>query len=203
MAGSRGVLRGQAGRRSCCSSPAPPFSLFLGRIMGIRLTAGRRRPARSATLAGYLAELHEQGRAPSSASTAVAAARFRARLAVEPSPAGETNGPGSRRLPADRRRSRAGAGAVARGRGPGRRPSPPASGRGRPSPTPSPLSASRLDAVITGILFMTGMRRSEVSALRWADIDDAANGDGILAGLPADRRVPPAFPPARRSLWVG
>ena len=42
---------------------------------------------------------------------------------------------------------------------------------------------------------MTGMRRSEVSALRWADIDDAANGDGmILAGLPADRRVPPAFP---------
>ena len=106
MAGSRGVLRGQAGRRSCCSSPAPPFSLFLGRIMGgIRLTAGRRRPARAATLAGYLAELHEQGRAPSSASTAVAAARFRARLPGEPSPAGETTGPGSRRLPADRRRS--------------------------------------------------------------------------------------------------
>ena len=51
---------------------------------------------------------------------------------------------------------------------------------------------------------MTGMRRSEVSALRWADIDDAANGDGILAGLPA---VPPGS--ARVSLgstltlWVG
>ena len=41
------------------------------------------------TLAGYLAELPEQGRAPSSASTAVAAVRFRARLAGEPSPAGE------------------------------------------------------------------------------------------------------------------
>ena len=39
-----------------------------------------------ATLAGYLAE---QGRAPSSGSTAVAAARFRARLAGEQSPAGE------------------------------------------------------------------------------------------------------------------
>ena len=30
------------------------------------------------TLAEYLAELHDQGRAPASASTAVAAARFRA-----------------------------------------------------------------------------------------------------------------------------
>ena len=35
-------------------------------------------------LAAYLAELHDQGRAPSSASTAVAAACFRARLAGEP-----------------------------------------------------------------------------------------------------------------------
>ena len=43
--------------------------------------AGRR--LEDETLAGYLAELHEQGRAPSSASTAVAAARFRARLAGE------------------------------------------------------------------------------------------------------------------------
>ena len=49
--------------------------------------AGRR--LEDTTLAGYLAELHEQGRAPSSASTAVASARFRARLAGEPSPAGE------------------------------------------------------------------------------------------------------------------
>ena len=42
-----------------------------------------------ATLAVYLAELHDQGRAPASAATAVAAACFRARLAGEPSPAGE------------------------------------------------------------------------------------------------------------------
>ena len=38
----------------------------------------------------------------------------------------------------------------------------------------------RLDAVIAGLLFMAGMRRSEVSALRWADGADAADGDGIL-----------------------
>ena len=27
---------------------------------------------------------------------------------------------------------------------------------------------------------MAGMRRSEVSALRWADVDDAADGEGVL-----------------------
>ena len=36
----------------------------------------------------------------------------------------------------------------------------------------------RLDAVIAGLLFMGGRRRAEVSALRWADVEDA--GDGIL-----------------------
>ena len=65
-----------------------------------------------ATLAAYLAELHDVGRAPASASTAVAGACFRARLAGEPSPAGE--------------------------------------------------------------------RTARVLALRWADVADAADGDGVL-----------------------
>ena len=34
--------------------------------------------------------------------------------------------------------------------------------------------------MIAGPLFMGGMRRSEVSALRWADGDDAVDGDGVL-----------------------
>ena len=38
----------------------------------------------------------------------------------------------------------------------------------------------RVDAVIVGLAFMAGMRRSEVSALRWAAVADAADGDGIL-----------------------
>ena len=38
----------------------------------------------------------------------------------------------------------------------------------------------RLDAVIAGLLFMGGMRRSEVVALRWADVEEAGDGDGIL-----------------------
>ena len=81
-----------------------------------------------------------KGRAPASAAMAVAAACCRAGLAGEPSPAGGTDGPGPRRLPADRRPR---PGAAVRGRGPGRRPrhlaavlatwppsSPPATGRG-------------------------------------------------------------------------
>ena len=42
-----------------------------------------------AALAVYLAELHDAGRASSSASMAVAAACFRAKLAVQAAPAGE------------------------------------------------------------------------------------------------------------------
>ena len=34
--------------------------------------------------------------------------------------------------------------------------------------------------MIAGLLFMAGMRRSEVSALRWADVADAADRDGVL-----------------------
>ena len=34
--------------------------------------------------------------------------------------------------------------------------------------------------MIAGLLFMAGMRRSEVSALRWSDVDDAADVDGVL-----------------------
>ena len=47
---------------------------------------------------------------------------------------------------------------------------------------------------------MAGMRRSEVSALRWADIDDAANGDGILAGY---RRTAGFRPPNPRAVRPG
>ena len=33
--------------------------------------------------------------------------------------------------------------------------------------------------MIAGLLFMAGMRRSEVSALRWSDVAEAADGDGL------------------------
>ena len=43
-----------------------------------------------------------------------------------------------------------------------------------------PRRRGRLDAVIAGLLFMGGLRRSEVAALRWADVEDAGDADGIL-----------------------
>ena len=34
--------------------------------------------------------------------------------------------------------------------------------------------------MIAGLLFMGGLRRSEVAAVRWADVTDATDGDGVL-----------------------
>ncbi len=113
----------------------------------------------------------------------MAAACFRARLASDPSPAGERTA----RVLAGYRRTAGG-----RGRGPARPfgaadlaavlatcHRPRSRGRGVESEGVA-LERGRLDAVIAGLLFMAGMRRSEVAALRWADVDDAADGDGIL-----------------------
>ena len=52
-------------------------------------------------------------------------------------------------------------------------------GRGVESPTTA-HRRGRLDAVIASLLFMGGLRRSEVAALRWADVTDATDGDGVL-----------------------
>ena len=144
--------------------------------------AGRRLDDQA--LAAYLAELHDQGRAPASASTAVAAACFRARLDGEPSPAGERTArvlAGYRRTAGGRGRGQARpfgaadlAAVLATSHQPRRR------GRGGESEDVA-VERGRLDAVVAGLLFMAGMRRSEVSALRWADVDDAADGgDGVL-----------------------
>ena len=134
-------------------------------------------------LAAYLAELHDAGRASSSASMAVAAACFRAKLSGESTPAGERTArvlAGYRRTASDRGRGQAQpfgasdlAAVLATCHRPRRR------GRGVESEEVA-LERGRLDAVIAGLLFMAGMRRSEVSALRWADIVESTDGDGML-----------------------
>ena len=128
-------------------------------------------------LAAYLAELHDAGRAASSASMAVAAACFRAKLAGQPTPAGER---AARRTAGDRGRGQARpfgvsdlAAVLATCHRPRRR------GRGVESEEVA-LERGRVDAVIAGLLFMAGMRRSEVSALRWAEVVELTDGDGIL-----------------------
>ena len=60
--------------------------------------------------------------------------------------------------------------------------SPPATGHGGESEKVA-LERGCLDAVIAGLLFMAGMRRSEVSALRWAEIVDSTDGDGVLVSV--------------------
>ena len=119
-----------------------------------------------AALAAYLAEFHDAGRAASSAAMAVAAACFRAKLSGQPHPAGDRGRGQARPFSAADL-----AAVLATCHRPRRR------GRGIESDQVA-AARGRLDAVIAGLLFMGGRRRSEVSALRWADVEDA--GDGIL-----------------------
>ena len=136
-----------------------------------------------ATLALHLAELHDAGRAAASAALAVAAASFRARLAGQPPPAGPRTArvlAGYRRTAAERGRGQAppfGAADLAAVLATCHRPRP--RGRGHEGDAVA-AERGRLDAVIAGLLFMAGMRRSEVSALRWDAVADAADGDGVL-----------------------
>ena len=139
-----------------------------------------------ASLAAYLAGLHDDGRAAPSAAMAVAAARFRARLAGQPDPAGERTArvlAGYRRTAGDRGRGQARpfsaddlAAVLATCRRPRR------NRRGVESEQAA-AERGRVDAVIAGLLFMAGMRRSEVSALRWEDLDEANDGGGILVAV--------------------
>ena len=44
--------------------------------------------------------------------------------------------------------------------------------------------------MIAGLLFMAGMRRSEVRALHWADVVDSADGDGMLVTVRRSKTNP-------------
>ena len=140
-------------------------------------------PVDDASLAVYLGELFEAGRAPATAALAVAAVRFRAKLAGQPDPAGEATARvlgGYRRTAADRGRGQAAplrADGLAAILATAARPR--TDGRGVESPTTA-HRRGRLDAVIASLLFMGGLRRSEVSALEWRDVSDARDGDGVL-----------------------
>ena len=140
-------------------------------------------PVDDASLAVYLGELFEAGRAPATAALAVAAVRFRAKLAGQPDPAGEATARvlgGYRRTAADRGRGQAAplsADGLAAILATAARPR--TDGRGVESHTTA-QRRGRTDAVIAGLLFMGGLRRSEVSALEWRDVSDARDGDGVL-----------------------
>ena len=108
---------------------------------------------------------------------------FRAKLAGQPAPAGERTArvlAGYRRTAGDRGRGQVrpfGVSDLAAVLATCHRPR--RCGRGVESEEVA-LERGRLDAVIAGLLFMAGMRRSEVSALRWADVTNSTDGDGML-----------------------
>ena len=133
---------------------------------------------------GALARLDAwRGPAPLTDALAVAAVRFRAKLAGQPAPAVEATARvlgGYRRTAADRGRGQAAplrADGLAAILATAERPR--TDGRGVEFPTTA-QRRGRLDAVIAGLLFMGGLRRSEVDAVRWADVTDARDGDGVL-----------------------
>ena len=126
--------------------------------------------------------LFEQGRAPATAALGVAAVTFRATLAGTPVRGPQTDRvlAGFRRDGADRGRGQAApltADGLAAILATAARPR--TDGRGVESPTTA-HRRGRLDAVIASLLFMGGLRRSEVSALEWRDVSDARDGDGVL-----------------------
>ena len=112
---------------------------------------------------------------------AVAAVRFRAKLAGQADPAGERTARvlgGYRRTAADRGQAAPlSADGLAAILATAERPR--TDGRGVESHTTA-QRRGRLDAVIAGLLFMGGLRRSEVSALEWRDVADASDSDGVL-----------------------
>ena len=140
-------------------------------------------PLTDGVLAAYLGAIFEAGRAPATAALAVAAVRFRAKLAAQPDPAGAATARvlgGYRRTAADRGRGQAaplradGLAAIL-----ATAEHPRTDGRGVESHTTAERRG-RTDAVIAGLLFMGGLRRSEVSALEWRDVSDASDSDGVL-----------------------
>ena len=111
-------------------------------------------------LAAYLAELHDAGRASSSASMAVAAACFRAKLAGQPTPAGERTA----RVLAGYRRT-----AGDRGRGQAR-----------------PFGVSDLAAVLA----TCHRPRRRGRGISSPDVVDTTDGDGVLVTRPPQQDEP-------------
>ena len=141
-------------------------------------------PADPAAVAAYLAERTEQGAAASTVRAARAAigAAHRDQGADDP-----TAHDGVRRVLQGLTRQAAGRG---RGQAQGLTADdcaailataslPRRIGRGVESETAA-AERGAVDKAIVGLLFQGGLRRSEAAALRWADVQDATDGRGVL-----------------------
>ena len=136
-------------------------------------------PVDDASLAVYLGKLFEAGRAPATAALAVAAVRFRAKLAGQPAPAGEATARVNGRLPAHGLPTGAGARPprCARTGSPRFSPPPPvpAPTAGALNPTPRrqrlrPHGRRKIRRVAVHGRAAAGRKSPHV---RWADVTDA------------------------------
>ena len=145
------------------------------------------------TLAAYIGFLAREGLSPASAATAVAAAKHRAEEKGLPSPAGRRTRDALRGFQREAARRPA-----PRGQAPGItledaaamlaaacKPRP--RGRGGMESKETAKRRGIVDAAIVAVLFQAGLRRCEAEALVWADIEDAADGDGMLIRVRASK----------------
>ena len=146
-----------------------------------------------ARIADHLAALYRDGRSPATIALVVAAVQFRAKIAGTRSPVGEVARrtlAGIRKEGRDRGRGQARAvtydqvirmQAVAAG--PRRR------GRGMESPEVATRRGAE-DAALVGLAFQAGLRRSEIAALRWADIQPSGIEGAVLVHVRTSKTDP-------------
>ena len=153
---------------------------------------GRDRPT-DAGIADYLAALYRDGKSPATIALVVAAVQFRAKIAGTPSPVGEV---ARRTLAGIRKDGRE------RGRGQARAVTydqvirmqavaaqPRRRGRGMESPEVATRRGSE-DAALVGLAFQAGLRRSEIAALRWADIQPSGIEGAVLVRVRTSKTDP-------------
>ena len=145
------------------------------------------------TIADHIAGLHAAGAAPASIALTVAAVQFRAKIAGTRSPVGEV---ARRTLAGIRKDGRE------RGRGQARAVTydqvirmqavaaqPRRRGRGMESPDVATRRGAE-DAALVGLAFQAGLRRSEIAALRWADIQPSGIEGAVLVHVRASKTDP-------------
>ena len=139
-----------------------------------------------ASLAAYLGHLHQTGRAPSTGALVVAAVRRAARDAGE----GPPTGPLTRQALEGFRRAATGDVPARRGRARGLTAEecaavlatclrPRRTGRGLERPETAERRGL-VDGAIVALLFHGALRRSEVAALRWADVEITEDDDVVV-----------------------
>ena len=209
--GSTLAATSRGGAEDAAELTAQPASAHTRRVYASalgRITAWLDgRPLDDANLAAYLGHLHQAGRAAATAALAVAAVRRAARDAGE----NTQDGPLTRQA-LDHFRRDGNDNAPARGQVRGLTAEecaavlatctrPRRTGRGLERPETAERRGL-VDAAIVALLFHGALRRSEVAALRWADVD-LADGDDAVVTIRRSMTNPAGYRPDVRRLVSG